>query len=59
MPKAMEFVKLEVIRHWEHRMYQWMDAYRSGLGTTEAQARKGVQFDEIQVLTGAFRTLFD
>ncbi|KAG1839892.1 hypothetical protein DFJ58DRAFT_667458, partial [Suillus subalutaceus] len=25
---------------WEHRMYQWMEAYRSGLGTTEAQIHK-------------------
>ncbi|KAJ8588145.1 hypothetical protein M405DRAFT_740811, partial [Rhizopogon salebrosus TDB-379] len=22
---------------WEHRMCRWMHAYRSGLGTTEAQ----------------------
>ena len=38
MPKAMESVKLEVIRRWEHRMYRWMEAYRSGLGTADAQA---------------------
>lgn len=22
---------------WKHQLYQWMDAYRSGLGTTDAQ----------------------
>jgi hypothetical protein len=38
MPKAMESVKLEVIRRWEHHMYRWMEAYRSGLGTADAQA---------------------
>ena len=38
MPKAMESVKLEVIRRWEHRMYRWMEAHRSGLGTADAQA---------------------
>ncbi|KAG1827145.1 uncharacterized protein BJ212DRAFT_1257001, partial [Suillus subaureus] len=38
MPKAMESMKLEVICHWEYCMYQWMDAYRLGLGTAKAQA---------------------
>ena len=38
MLKAMESVKLEVIRRWEHRMYRWMEAYRSGLGTADTQA---------------------
>lgn len=36
IPKAMEFIKLEVIHHWEHHMYWWMDAYRSELSTTKA-----------------------
>lgn len=42
MPKALEQVQLSTIQKWEHRMYRWMDAYRSGLGTTEAgkQVRK-------------------
>lgn len=37
MPNALEAVQLSTIRKWEHRMYRWMDAYRSGLGTTDAQ----------------------
>ena len=37
MPKALDFVQLSTIRKWEHQMYCWMDAYRSGLGTTDAQ----------------------
>ena len=39
MPKALESVQVGTIRKWEHRMYRWMDAYRDGLGTTEAQKR--------------------
>ena len=38
MLKAMESVKLEVIHCWEHRMFRWMEAYRSGLGTADTQA---------------------
>jgi hypothetical protein len=37
MPKALASVQRSKIRLWEHRMYRWMDAYRLGLGTTEAQ----------------------
>ena len=37
MPKALESVQVSIIRKWEHRMYRWMDAYRSGFGTTDAQ----------------------
>jgi hypothetical protein len=37
MPKALASVPLETIRRWEHRMYRWMEAYRSGLGTSAAQ----------------------
>lgn len=37
MPKALESVGLHTIRRWEHRMFRWMEAYRSGLGTTQAQ----------------------
>jgi hypothetical protein len=39
MPKAMESMGLEVIHHWEHCMYRWMEVYRLGLGTADAQAR--------------------
>ena len=37
MPIAMESVLLSTIQKWEHRMHQWMDAYREDLGTQEAQ----------------------
>ena len=37
MPKALESVRLHTIHHWEHHMFRWMEAYRSGLGTAEAQ----------------------
>ncbi|OAX42237.1 hypothetical protein K503DRAFT_646380, partial [Rhizopogon vinicolor AM-OR11-026] len=31
MLKALASVPLQTIRRWEHRMYHWMEAYRSGL----------------------------
>ncbi|KAJ7760045.1 hypothetical protein B0H16DRAFT_1313073 [Mycena metata] len=37
MPKALAHVKLETIRRWEHRMVRWMDAYREGMETKDAQ----------------------
>jgi transposase len=37
MPKAQESVRLSTIRLLEHRMYRWMEAYRSGHGTVAAQ----------------------
>ena len=37
MPKALASVSLATIQWWEHRMYRWMEAYRTGLGTREAQ----------------------
>jgi hypothetical protein len=37
MPKALKLVPLTSIRWWEHWMYRWMEAYRSGLGTSAAQ----------------------
>jgi len=41
MPKALASVKLVTIRRWdsEHRMRRWMEAYRSGLATTDAQRK--------------------
>ena len=36
MPKVFA-TQLSTIWLWEHRMYWWMEAYRSGLGTSEAQ----------------------
>jgi hypothetical protein len=37
MPIALTSVLLQTIRRWEHCMYRWMDAYRMGLGTVDAQ----------------------
>jgi hypothetical protein len=37
MPKALASIPLQTIRRWEYRMYRWMEAYRSGLGTKNAQ----------------------
>lgn len=37
MPKASESVSVHTIWCWEHHMFCWLEAYRSGLGTTEAQ----------------------
>ena len=37
MPVALKSVSLDTIRRWEHRMHRWMDAYREGLDTREAQ----------------------
>ena len=37
MPKALASVNLVTIRRWEHRMGRWMEAYRSGLQTQDAQ----------------------
>jgi hypothetical protein len=39
MPNALASVPLETIRRWEHRMYQWMNAYHDGLGAKEALFR--------------------
>lgn len=39
MPKALASVKLVTICRWEHRMQRWMEAYRSGLATTDAQRK--------------------
>jgi hypothetical protein len=37
MPIALASVPLQTIWRWEHRMYRWMDAYRMGLRTVDAQ----------------------
>jgi hypothetical protein len=39
MPLALASVELTTIRRWEHRMHRWMDAYRQGLDTQDAQAK--------------------
>jgi hypothetical protein len=37
IPDAMASINVLTIRKWEHRMIRWMDAYRDGKGTKEAQ----------------------
>ncbi|KAF8237753.1 hypothetical protein L208DRAFT_1388659 [Tricholoma matsutake] len=37
MPNALASVSVEIIRKWEHRMKQWMEAYGDGLGAKDAQ----------------------
>ena len=37
IPDAMASIDVLTIRKWEHRMIRWMDAYREGKGTKEAQ----------------------
>jgi len=39
LPKALHSVHIHTIQRWEHRMFRWIEAYRSGLGTREAQAQ--------------------
>jgi hypothetical protein len=39
MPKALALVKLVTICWWEHQMQQWMEAYQSGLTTTDVQRK--------------------
>ncbi|OAX34548.1 hypothetical protein K503DRAFT_747250 [Rhizopogon vinicolor AM-OR11-026] len=38
-PLAMQSVQLSTIRLWEHRMHHWMEVYRTGLNTKDAQFR--------------------
>lgn len=49
MPKALESVQLSTIQKWEHRVFQWMDAYRAGMGTSEAQ--KQVKENSFKIYT--------
>ena len=37
MPKALASVPLQTIHRWENQMHHWMEAYRSELGTKDAQ----------------------
>ena len=39
LPKALRSVHIHTIRRWEHRIFRWIEAYRSGLGTREAQVQ--------------------
>ncbi|KAG2119976.1 hypothetical protein BD769DRAFT_1362061, partial [Suillus cothurnatus] len=37
MPIALASVPLQTIWQWEHPMHRWLDAYKIGLGTADAQ----------------------
>ncbi|KAJ7746132.1 hypothetical protein DFH07DRAFT_748537, partial [Mycena maculata] len=39
MPKGLASVTIATMRRWEHRMVRWMNAYRAGLETRDAQLR--------------------
>ena len=39
LPKALHSVHIHMIQRWEHRMFQWIEAYRSGLRTCKAQVQ--------------------
>jgi hypothetical protein len=38
LPKALDSVHIHTICKWEHQMYRWIEAYKLGLGTRDAQA---------------------
>ena len=38
LPKALDSVHIHTICKWEHQMYRWIEAYKSGLRTRDAQA---------------------
>ncbi|KAJ6542149.1 hypothetical protein DFH09DRAFT_929012, partial [Mycena vulgaris] len=37
LAKALTSVPIATIQHWEHQMYRWVNAYRAGMGTQDAQ----------------------
>ncbi|KAF7305003.1 hypothetical protein MKEN_01215100 [Mycena kentingensis (nom. inval.)] len=39
MPKAMASVSVQLIRKWKHRVWRFIDAYKDGLGATDAQRK--------------------
>ncbi|KAH0588357.1 hypothetical protein H2248_004212 [Termitomyces sp. 'cryptogamus'] len=39
MPYALASVTVLTIQKWEHQVYKWIEAYRDGLGTQDAQAQ--------------------
>jgi hypothetical protein len=39
LPKALDSIPIQTIRRWEHRLFRWVDAYRAGLGSVEAQSQ--------------------
>ena len=39
MPLALASVKIQTIQKWENRMYRCLEAYKDGLGTSEAQKK--------------------
>lgn len=49
MPLALASVQLQTIRKWELRTHRWIEAYRSGLSTKDAQLRVK-QFEPYQLI---------
>ena len=39
MPVVLNSVPLATIRRWEHHTHRWMDAYKEGLSTLDAQLK--------------------
>ena len=37
LPKALESVPIQTIWQWEHQLFRWVEAYRLGLGSVQAQ----------------------
>ena len=37
LPKVLDSVPIQTIHRWEHRLFRWMEAYRAGLGSVQAQ----------------------
>jgi hypothetical protein len=37
LPKALDLVPIQTICCWEHQLFHWMEAYRAGLGSVQAQ----------------------
>ena len=51
IPKALASVRLSTIRKWEHCMIGWMEAYREGKGTKEAQIQVNIRKNTKKIRT--------
>ena len=63
LPKALDSVPIQTIRRWEHRLFRWVDAYRAGLGSVEAQFKvkqfSSKQYKSHRRIPENVATLFD
>jgi hypothetical protein len=57
MLKALASIPLHNICRWEHQMYQWMEAYRSGLGPKMLSFRSRCSVQQSTSHTDTFWTL--